>query len=203
MLISTFDDDYPDFNEDLKSFTFRKDFVCLFFTLNCLVMKILYDSNSRNQPRIIILNKYLLLLVPVLLLGAFSRKVIGFTFPKDKTSFPIIGLVSISVLLVTYLFSLLIGFLGVMISLWLIGTYFIIMLVNSLTPGLIFIKPLCIGCSLKSIIIQHEKLHLSGILKEREVWSIIKKEYDLSRMINSKNMLNCGNCPIPIRVMEH
>ncbi|MFQ6134940.1 MAG: hypothetical protein ACE5KU_03885 [Nitrososphaerales archaeon] len=145
----------------------------------------------------------ILLLVPVLLIRSFPSRAIGFTFVKDKVTIPIVGLVFTSFILVSMMFSMLVGFYGYLLSFWLIGTAWLVMLVNTATDGLIFIKSGCVYCKLRKVIVHHEKLHLEGIASEREVWCILRKKYKSSPTAEAGGSRICSHCPIPVRLNEN
>ncbi|MEE9586333.1 MAG: hypothetical protein V3W09_05460 [Nitrososphaerales archaeon] len=161
------------------------------------------DDAHSGGARVLRLSLPVLLLVPVLFIRAIPRRAIGFTFVKDKVTVPILGLAFTSFILVSLLFSMMVGFYGYLLSFWLIGTAWLVMLVNAATDGLIFIKSGCIYCKLRKIIVHHEKLHLEGIASEREVWCILKETYKISPTIKADGSRICSYCPIPKRLNEN
>ncbi len=143
----------------------------------------------------IVLGPLIYAILPFIILASFRKKVLAFTMLKGKTElFVGIALVPSSLIIGRALY-LLIGGYAYPLLLWVIGGIGVMMIVHSLSSGLIFVKPMCNSCTFLPLILEHENLHISGIGGEAQVWSKIQKKYDWQKLKKPQQI--CPHCPIP------
>jgi len=148
-----------------------------------------------NKQTRIVLGPLIYAILPFIILVSFRKKVLAFTMLRGKTElFVGIALVPASLIVGRALY-LLIGGYAYPLLLWVLGGVGIMMIVHSLSSGLIFVKPMCNSCTFLPLILEHEKLHISGIRDETQVWSKIRKMYDWHKIRKPKQI--CSHCPIP------
>ncbi len=148
-----------------------------------------------KKPTKIVLGPLVYAILPFIILASFRKKVLAFTMLKRKSELYVgLALIPTSVI-VGQAFYFLIGWYSYPLLLWVLGGIGVIMVVHSLSSGLIFVKPMCNSCSFLPLILEHENLHISGIRGEAQVWSKIKKMYDWQTIRKPQKI--CLHCPIP------
>lgn len=156
-----------------------------------------------GKAKVVRLSWPLRLLVPSLLLRSASKRALGFAYLRDDVTFALAGVVSalwIGVSAVGW------GFLGwpsVGLFSWIFGTTAVLLLVNALGPGVVFIKSLCSTCEFRDLITAHETLHLEGVVSEAKVWSVLRSRFGTDASALKLAATICPHCPIPERLSGH
>ena len=151
-----------------------------------------------KKPTKIVLGTLIYVILPFIILASFRKKVLAFTMLKGRTElFVGIALIPTSII-IGRAFYLLIGGYAYPLLFWVLGGMGVMMIVHSLSPGLIFVKPMCNSCTFLPLILEHENLHISGIRGETQVWSKIKKIYDWQKIRKPQQI--CAHCAIPGRM---
>jgi len=148
------------------------------------------------------LSKPLRALVPSLWVSSLPRNAIGFSFERGKRAVAIgCFLMGANALLAAILYPAA-GLVGVVISVWLVGSTGALMVATGLRP-LAFVKPLCSGCRLLPIIQEHEAIHLAGEASDDEVWKLMRTRHSCESLRLHGDPSICWFCPIPKRLSEH
>jgi len=142
------------------------------------------------------------LLVPALWVSSLPRNAIGFSFERGIAGGLLGGFLIGASAAVGGLLYPVVGILGLLASIWLIGTAGVLMLATALRP-LAFVKPLCSGCRLLPVIEEHEAIHLSGEASDAEIWKLMRTRYSCESLGLSGDPGICWFCPIPKRLAEH
>jgi hypothetical protein len=155
-----------------------------------------------GRMRILPLTSLAQVLVPSLLVSTPSRGTRGVSFYPGR-----IGLsIGISLLVASAALGWLLwgkfGILGAGAAFWLIGTTGVLQVASSREP-LTFVKPLCLGCRLLPVIVEHEAIHLSGVAAEKAVWASMRTRYSPDSLKLEGDPMVCSFCPIPKRLSEH
>lgn len=148
-----------------------------------------------NKPTRVILSPLIYAILPFIILVSFRKKVLAFTMMKGKSELYVgMALIPASIV-IGRAFYFLVGGYSYPLVFWVLGGVGIMMVVHSLSPGLIFVKPMCNACTFLPLIMEHENLHISGIHGEVQVWSRIKEKYDWKKIRKPQKI--CPHCPIP------
>lgn len=134
-------------------------------------------------------------MLPVIILACYRKRMLAFTMLKSRSElFVGLALVPTS-LIVAWAFYFVIGGYSYPLLMWTLGGVGVMMVVHSLSSGLIFVKPKCNSCSFLPLIIEHENLHIAGIHSEAKVWASIKERFNWETVIKPQKV--CAHCPIP------
>lgn len=93
------------------------------------------------------------------------------------------------------------GIWGGLAVFWLLGTTGLVMIVSGLKP-LAFVKPICTRCRLLPVIVEHEAIHLTGVIREEEVWASMRQRHSVESLKLGGDPVICSFCPIPKRLSE-
>ena len=94
------------------------------------------------------------------------------------------------------------GFLGPVVSVWLVGTAGAAIFASARKPTA-FVKPICTRCRLLPIIREHESIHLTGVSKEGDVWASMRSRHTVQSLSLEGDPSICSFCPIPKRLAGH
>lgn len=149
------------------------------------------------------LSKLLRLLLPPLLISALPKKAIGFSFPRGMEG----KLLGLSLLggtaAVAFLLNNAFGIYAALAMVWLMGGTGVVILYNSVGPGLAFVKQMCSTCRLRPIIEEHEIMHLNGEPSEEAVWREARKKYSYEGLGLGTDPRIHSFCPISKRLKEN
>ncbi|MDV3293809.1 MAG: hypothetical protein LYZ70_06020 [Nitrososphaerales archaeon] len=148
------------------------------------------------------LSPLLRLLVPALLVSSLPKNAIGFSFERGRAGIALGSFLLGSGLAVGGLLFPAGGLVGLVLSLWLLGTTGALMLVTGLKP-MAFVKPLCSGCRLLPVIEEHEAIHLAGVEDDDEIWRLMRSRHSCASLALDGDPAICWFCPIPKRLQEH
>lgn len=160
----------------------------------------LVPLGPKEKSRVVVLSWLLRLLVPSLLFRSASKRALGFAFLRDDWAFALAVLVSatwVGLSIVSWDF---LGWVGIGLLSWIFGTSAVLLLVNSLGSGAVFIKPLCSQCEFRDLILTHEMLHLDGVVSEAKVWEILRSHFGTNATVLKPAATICSHCPIPARL---
>ena len=153
-----------------------------------------------GEIRFITLTKAVRLAFPPLLLSSLPKRAVGFSFPSGNEG----RLLGLSLATVTacigFLLSASIGFPAFLLMLWLTGGTAGLMLYNSTSGRVAFLKHYCSTCRLRPIIEEHEAMHLAGEPSEEVVWSQARKKYSYEGLGLAGDPEICSFCPIAKRL---
>ena len=151
--------------------------------------------------RVITLSPLLQVLMPPLLAPTLSKSTRGVSF-RGGSSGLILGLVlAVASLGIGWLLRGAMGILGYVVIFWLIGTTGIAMMASGLKP-LAFVKPICTRCRLLPVIVEHEAIHLTGVVREETVWASMRQRHSIESLKLEGDPSICSFCPIPKRLGE-
>ncbi len=148
------------------------------------------------------LSPILRLFVPALFVSSLPRNAIGFSFERGKAGMALGAFLLGAGMGIGWLLFPAGGVVGLVLSLWLLGTTGALMLATGLKP-LAFVKPLCSGCRLLPVIEEHEAIHLSGVEDDGEIWRLMRSRHSCASLSLDGDPAICWFCPIPKRLTEH
>ncbi|MGH9919251.1 MAG: hypothetical protein ACRD6W_10365 [Nitrososphaerales archaeon] len=148
------------------------------------------------------LSNLLKVLLPPLFISSLPKRAIGFSFPRGKEG----KLVGVSLLFATFAVSFLLdrtlGILPALVIVWLMGGTGVVILFNSMGPGVAFVKEMCSTCRLRPIIEEHEMMHLDGEASEDAVWEAARRKYSYDGLGLGTDPKIHSFCPIAKRLKE-
>jgi len=154
-----------------------------------------------RRTRVVTLSPLLRVLAPSLLAPTFSKSTRGVSFHGGRSGL-ILGFVLVVVSLdIGWLLRGPTGFLGYVVTFWLVGTTGVAMITNGLKP-LAFVKPICTRCRLLPVIVEHEAIHLTGVAREKDVWASMRQRHSVESLKLEGDPAICQFCPIPKRLSE-
>lgn len=142
------------------------------------------------------------LLVPALIFPSLSSSTRGLTLFPGRMGLALGVLMVASSIFVGLLLAGPTGPWGGVVAFWFLGTAGVATAASALRPTA-FIKPICVRCRLLPIIEEHEAIHLSGIVSEREVWASMRTRHTVESLALEGDPSICTFCPIPKRLPEH
>jgi hypothetical protein len=143
------------------------------------------------------------LALPPLFISSLPKRAIGFSFPKGKEGV-ILGIAVLGATLTTsFLATTAFGALAGAAMVWVFGGTGAVMIYNSMSNGLTFVKHLCSTCRLRPIIEEHELMHLNGESSEEAVWREAKRKYSYEGLGLGTDPKICSFCPIAKRLKEN
>ncbi len=146
------------------------------------------------------LSKLLRLLIPPLLISSLPRKAIGFSFPRGVEG-KLVGVALIGgTAAISFLFDGAFGIYAALAMVWLMGGTGVVVLYNSMGPGLAFVKQMCSTCRLRPIIEEHEIMHLNGERSEDAVWDAARAKYSYESLGLATDPKIHSFCPIAKRL---
>lgn len=146
------------------------------------------------------LSKLLRVLLPPLLVSALPKRAIGFSFPRGLEG-KILGVALVGGTAATaYLLNSAFGIFAALAIVWLMGGTGAVILYNSMSPGVAFVKQMCSTCRLRPIIEEHEMMHLNGVSSEEAVWTAARKKYSYEGLGLGTDPKIHGFCPIAKRL---
>jgi hypothetical protein len=154
-------------------------------------------------PRVLTVSNLLKLALPPLFVSSLPKRAIGFSFPRGKEGILLGSAVTGAAATTAYLATVALGPLAGAAMLWLFGGTGVVMLYNSMSNGITFVKHLCSTCRLRPIIEEHELMHLNGEPSEEAVWSQAKKKYTYEGLGLGTDPKICSFCPIAKRLKEN
>jgi len=163
----------------------------------------LSERTSVGGLRVVTLTTLVKIAFPPLYITSLPKNAIGFSFERGKFGVLIGSSLLATSVLLSILLSRAIGILSLPLAMWLLGDTSLLMLYNSTSRSIAFVKPLCAGCRLRPIIEEHEGMHLAGMSRDRQVWSEMKKRHSYESLSLEGDSSICSFCPIPKRLKEH
>jgi hypothetical protein len=158
---------------------------------------------SLSQIRFIKLSNAVKLAFPPLFFSSIPKRAIGFSYPSGREG-RILGVSMLSITIaIGLLLSLNIGLSGFLLMIWLTGGTSVLMLYNSTSGKIAFIKSYCSGCRLRPLIEEHEAMHLNGESSEEVVWGEMTKKYTYEGLSLAGDPKICSFCPIAKRLRTH
>jgi hypothetical protein len=155
-----------------------------------------------KRTRVVTLSPLLQVLMPPLLAPTFSRSTRGVSFHGGRSGLLLGSVLVVASLDVGWLLRGPTGILGYIVVFWLVGTTGAAMMASSLKP-LAFVKPICTRCRLLPVIVEHEAIHLTGVIREKEVWASMRQRHSMESLKLEGDPAICSFCPIPKRLGEH
>ena len=154
-----------------------------------------------TRLRVVRLTVPLQLLVPTLLLPAFSKSTRALSLYPGRRGLAIgFALIAASLLAGTLLAGPP-GLWGVVVSAWFLGTGGVLLVLSAVRPTAV-VKPICVKCRLLPVIKEHEAIHLSGVSSESAVWESMRNRYSVESLALAGDPAICSFCPIPKRLSE-
>lgn len=148
------------------------------------------------------LSKLLRLLLPPLLISSLPRRAIGFSFPRGAEG-KLLGVALIGgTAAISFLLDGAFGVYAALAMVWLMGGTGVVILYNSVGPGVAFVKQMCSTCRLRPIIEEHEMMHLNGERSEDAVWDAAKKRYSYEGLGLGTDPKIHSFCPIAKRLKD-
>jgi hypothetical protein len=148
------------------------------------------------------LSKLLRLLLPPLLISSLPRRAIGFSFPRGGEG-KLLGVALIGgTAAISFLLDRAFGIYPALAMVWLMGGTGVVILYNSLGPGVAFVKQMCSTCRLRPIIEEHEMMHLNGERSEDVVWDAARKKYSYEGLGLGTDPKIHSFCPIAKRLKD-
>jgi hypothetical protein len=161
------------------------------------------DWESINERmKVVRLSWPMQLLLPALIFPSLSKATRGLTFYPGRMGFALGSTLLLSSAVIGVLLLGPAGPLGVLLSLWFIGTAGIATIIGSMRP-MAFVKPICTRCRLLPVIKEHEAIHLSGVASESQVWASMRTRHSAVSLSLEGDPAICSFCPIPKRISEH
>ena len=154
-----------------------------------------------RRTRVVALYPILQALVPSLLAPTFSKGTRGVSFHGGRSGLVLGSVLVAASLDIGWLLGGPTGVLGYIVAFWLIGTTGVVVIASSLKP-LAFVKPICTGCRLLPVIVEHEAIHLAGVAREKEVWASMRQRHSVESLKLEGDATICPFCPIPKRLGE-
>jgi hypothetical protein len=154
-----------------------------------------------NNLRVVRLTVPLQLLVPTLLLPAFSKSTRALSLYPGRRGAAIGFALMIASLLVGAILAGPTGPWGGVVCFWFLGTAGVILVVSAVQPTA-FVKPICVKCRLLPVIKEHEAIHLSGVASESAVWESMRTRHSVESLALEGDPAICSFCPIPKRLSE-
>ena len=151
--------------------------------------------------RVVRLTVPLQLLVPTLLLPAFSKSTRALSLYPGRRGLAIGFALLVASILAGALLVGPTGPWGGAVSVWFLGTAGIMLAAGGLRPTA-FVKPICVKCRLLPVIKEHEAIHLSGVASESAVWSSMRTRHSVKSLAIEGDPTICSFCPIPKRLSE-
>ncbi len=148
------------------------------------------------------LSKLLRLLLPPLLVSSLPRRAIGFSFPRGAEGKLLGASLICATGAISYLLNSAFGIYAALAMVWLIGGTGVVILYNSTTHGLAFVKQMCSACRLRPIIEEHEMMHLNGEPSEEAVWRETRKKYSYESLGLGTDPKIHSFCPIAARLKD-
>ena len=150
--------------------------------------------------RVLTVSSLLKVLLPPLFVSSLPRRAIGFSFPRGKEGI-ILGVAVLGATITTsFLAATAFGVLAGAAMVWLFGGTGAVMIYNSVSNGLTFVKHRCSTCRLRPIIEEHELMHLRGEPSEEAVWGEAKNKYTYDGLGLGTDPKICSFCPIAKRL---
>lgn len=154
-----------------------------------------------GRLRVVRLTLFLQTLVPPLILSGASKSTRGISLYPGRTGAAVGATMLGASLVIGVLLSGIVGPVGLLVSFWLLGGTGALMMVNAVAP-IAFVKPICVRCRLLPIIREHEAIHLSGVVEEKDVWASMKSRHTVESLHLAGDPAICSFCPIPKRLSE-
>ncbi|HUH99630.1 MAG TPA: hypothetical protein VLY65_01180 [Nitrososphaerales archaeon] len=148
------------------------------------------------------LSKVVRLLLPPLFVSSLPRRAIGFSFPRGTEGKLLGTTLFAATVTLSYVMNLAFGVFAALAVVWLMGGTSLVMLYNSTSHGLAFVKEMCSTCRLRPIIEEHEKMHLNGEPSEEAVWREARKKYSYEGLGLGSDPKIHSFCPIAKRLKE-
>lgn len=148
------------------------------------------------------LSYLLMLALPPLWVSSLPRKAIGFSFPRGREGKLLGTCLLAATAAIAYLAGESFGPYAGLAVVWLAGGTAIVMLYNSTSHGLAFVKHMCSTCRLRPIIEEHEVMHLKGEASEEVVWRETRKKYSYEGLGLGTDPKIHSFCPIAKRLKE-
>ena len=148
------------------------------------------------EVKFVVLSTVVKLAFPPLLFSSIPKRAIGFSYPSGGEG----RLLGISLLGVTgvlgFLLSTWIGPAGDLVMAWLLGGTAVVMIYNSTSCRIAFLKEYCAPCRLRPIIEEHEAMHLNGEASEDVIWQETRRRYTYESLSLEGDPQICTFCPI-------
>jgi hypothetical protein len=146
------------------------------------------------------LSKLLRLLLPPLLISSLPKRAIGFSFPRGAEG-KLLGMaLVVGTAAISFLLNSAFGLYAALAMAWLIGGTGVVVLYNSMGPGVAFVKQMCSACRLRPVIEEHEIMHLNGERSEDAVWAAARKKYTYEGLRLGTDPKIHSFCPIAKRL---
>ncbi len=154
-----------------------------------------------RKTRVVTLSPLVAILIPSLAPAALGRSTRGLSYPPGAQGVLLGSAVLVAGALVASLLGALLGGAALVLILWLFGSAGVAMLVSSVKP-IAFVKPICTRCRLRSVIVEHEAIHLAGEGREDTVWASMRRRHTPESLKLAGDPAICPFCPIPKRLAE-
>jgi hypothetical protein len=152
--------------------------------------------------KVIPLSNILKLALPPLFLSSLPKRAIGFSFPRG-TEGKLLGVALVGgTAALSYLLNGAFGIYAALAMVWLMGGTGVVILYNSTSHGLAFVKQMCSTCRLRPIIVEHEVMHLNGERSEEVVWEAARKKYTYDGLGLGTDPKIHSFCPIAKRLKD-
>ena len=151
--------------------------------------------------RVVRLTAPLQLLVPSLLLPAFSRSTRALSLYPGRRGLAIGFVLMGSSVLAGALLTGPTGPWGWVVSVWFLGTAGMVLVLSAVRPTA-FVKPICTRCRLLPVIKEHEAIHVTGVASESAVWGSMRSRHSVESLALEGDPAICWFCPIPKRLSE-
>jgi hypothetical protein len=149
------------------------------------------------------LSKLLRLALPPLLVSSLPRRAIGFSFPRGAEGKLLGTAILGGTAALAYLLNSAFGIYAAVGIVWLMGGTGAVILYNSTSHGLAFVKQMCSTCRLRPIIEEHEVMHLNGVSSEDAVWNAAREKYSYEGLRLGTDPKIHSFCPIVKRLKEN
>jgi hypothetical protein len=148
------------------------------------------------------LSKLIRLLLPPLLISSLPKRAIGFSFPRGAEG-KLLGVALVGGTgVIAFLLNGAFGVYAALAMAWLMGGTGVVVLYNSMGPGVAFVKEMCSSCRLRPIIEEHEAMHLNGERSEEAVWDAARKKYSYDALGLGTDPKIHSFCPIAKRLKD-
>ena len=155
---------------------------------------------SLEGVRVLAVSNLVKLALPPLFFASLPKRAIGFSFPRGLEGKLLGTVLLVATAAISYLADMALGPVPAVAAVWLVGGTSVVILYNSTTHGVAFIKHMCYNCRLRPIIEEHETMHLRGIRSEDEVWRLAKQKYTYEGLGLGTDPKIHSFCPIAKRL---
>ena len=149
------------------------------------------------------LSRLVRLSLPPLCLSSIPKRAVGFSYPSGREGMAMGAALLGVTAAMSFLLWASIGVAGPILMTWLTGGTGALILYNSGRRKVAFLKTRCSGCRLRSVIEEHEAMHLDGVASEEAVWAEARKKYSYEGLSLAGDPQICNFCPIAKRLRSY